>query len=53
MIEGLFQNTRIPKGGTPLPHPLRASRKASGKEKGKDEDDFQKIIIFANIKSMI
>ena len=53
MIDGLFRNTWIAKGEALASVPFERARKASGKEKGKDEDDFKKIIIFANIKSMI
>ena len=33
------------------PRPFERAVRRARKEKGKDEDDFKKIIIFANIKS--
>jgi hypothetical protein len=54
MIDGLFQNTRISRGWTPLPLAPSSEPKGEREKKMKhSKDDFKKTIIFANIKSMI
>ena len=45
MIDGICHEMRNAKGGTPLPSPLRASRKASEKRKNRRDVNYLKSLI--------